>query len=123
MPSNDKISNRQLQGPPPTESRRYNVITAASVNRVHVSPIVNTKERLTPFWVGNNLQSCISHTQFCGEADLSQYRFILYSVLDIGYCESHLMIRAGEGGRNDVQGSAKGRGLGCVNSLPGSAWL
>ena len=75
--------------------------------------------KLTPFWVGNNLQSHLPHTQFCGEADLSQYRFILYSVLDIGYCESHLMIRAGEGGRNDVQGSAKRRGLGCVNSLPG----
>ena len=68
--------------------------------------------KLTPFWVGNNLQSHLPHTQFCGEADLSQYRFILYSVLDIGYCESHLMIRAGEGGRNDVQGSAKRRGLG-----------
>ena len=24
---------------------------------------------------------------------------------------------------NGVQGSAKRRGLGCVNSLPGSAWL
>ena len=27
------------------------------------------------------------------------------------------------GGDEDVQGSAKRRGLGCVDSLPGSAWL
>ena len=36
--------------------------------------------------------------------------------------ETGVTTRAGNG-KISIQGSAKRRGLGCVNSLPGSAWL